>query len=127
MANVNFTTTRSIEVMDRIFAFIEANDGAFAKQIEDGVELSTARCNVFLNHMRSVKRICSIVKGAKTDTGRKATTWSVNKDYESDMSLQDYDDLPVRVTVRKKWPPNHVRDFLDCFLFGVPAAMQVSA
>jgi hypothetical protein len=122
MSNVNFSTRRSLAAMDEIFVFLEANEGVIAKQIEAAVGMSCARCNVFLNQMRKQGRILSS-GGANSHNGRQASTWSVNADYVPADVQEDHDEFEMRVTVRKKWKPNHVRDLLDCFLFGVPAAM----
>lgn len=96
-------------------------------QVIAATGLASSRARNYLQHLVSIGRVYQLAPYKAESTGRRAALWALGTAPDAPApqeAIIEADDLPPIVVVIQQWKPNHVRSELDCFFFGVPAAMQ---
>lgn len=83
----------------------------------------------YIRHLEATGQIVCVQPAVLSGGRWTAAVWALG-DGAAPLPVDDGDEvdsLPRVIVVRKQWEPNHVRMPMDCFLFGVPAAMARAA
>ena len=92
---------------------------------------SKGRARDYLMHLRTIGQVRCLAEAVFSFEGSLPAVWEIVPTFLEpecpDVMDDSIDYCPQRVIIRASWPPNHFRDALCCYLFGVPSAMQAAA
>lgn len=127
MANpkLTFRSRNSREQLEKIVDTLVARGGASTWDLAQVTGLHMTTIGAYLKHLQEQGGAHCAVPAQKSQCGTIHAQWAPGK---AAVDPDDrVDDLPRRVVVRKEWEPNHVRNRMDCYLFGTPAVLEIAA
>lgn len=119
-----FATLRAVAIIEQIAAFMSKNGSATLPELAAITGKHRNTIGEYLNHMRRQGSAHCVTPSASYQGGTTQARWANGKgDGCKSIPLGG---VRRHVVIRKEWEPNHRRNTLDCYLFGVPAAMQTA-
>jgi hypothetical protein len=114
-----FTTARSMEMLDQIAAALAEMGRATVKELSVRSKLSPGQTAQYVLELERTGRAHCAQEAMRRQGGQSGKVWAAGP--APGAELRTLVDAERCVVVRKRWPPHHVRDVLDCYLFGAPA------